>query len=207
MVWRSPWRDAGSRQLGPVSLSVAPLRRVVEVAESPVCCFCEAVAFHGADHHGSRTERRLGCFQLLQIKPLAVFVYRFPCEYTFPFLQVRHLGRVAVSGSKYTVTWVRSWESTSRSGRVAPPSQHQLWSVPAAAVLHSTWYCQHFFLAVFRRPVTPNSAASRDCSSLSMGLCPFLLRGLFPAQASNPSLLHCQVDSLPRSHQGNPFLL
>ena len=29
-----------------------------------------------------------------------------------------------------------------------------------------------------------------------------LLQGIFPTQKSNPSLLHCQVSSLPLSHQG-----
>jgi len=34
--------------------------------------------------------------------------------------------------------------------------------------------------------------------------CHFLLQGIFPTQGSNLCLLHCQVDSLPLSHQGNP---
>ena len=32
----------------------------------------------------------------------------------------------------------------------------------------------------------------------------FLLQGIFVTQESNPSLLHWQADSLPRSHQGSP---
>ena len=32
--------------------------------------------------------------------------------------------------------------------------------------------------------------------------CHFLLQGIFPAQGSNPSLLHWQVGSLPLSYQG-----
>ena len=34
--------------------------------------------------------------------------------------------------------------------------------------------------------------------------CHFLLQGIFPTQASNPHLLHWQVDSLPLSHLGSP---
>ena len=30
------------------------------------------------------------------------------------------------------------------------------------------------------------------------------VRGIFPDQGSNPCLLHCEVDSLPLSHQGRP---
>ena len=31
--------------------------------------------------------------------------------------------------------------------------------------------------------------------------CHFLVQGIFPTQGSNPGLLHCQVVSLPLSHQ------
>ena len=34
----------------------------------------------------------------------------------------------------------------------------------------------------------------------------FLLQGIFPTQGSNPHLLHWQVDSLPLSHQGSPYI-
>ena len=34
--------------------------------------------------------------------------------------------------------------------------------------------------------------------------CHFLLQGIFPAQGSNPCLLHWQVGSLPLGHQGSP---
>ena len=34
--------------------------------------------------------------------------------------------------------------------------------------------------------------------------CHFLFQGIFPTQGSNSHLLHWQVDSLPRSHQGSP---
>ena len=34
----------------------------------------------------------------------------------------------------------------------------------------------------------------------------FLLQGIFMIQGSNLHLLHCQADSLPLSHQGNPSL-
>ena len=33
--------------------------------------------------------------------------------------------------------------------------------------------------------------------------CHFLLQGIFSSQGSNPHLLHCQVGSLPLSHQGS----
>ena len=35
--------------------------------------------------------------------------------------------------------------------------------------------------------------------------CHFLPQGIFPAQGSNPHLLHWQADSLPMSHQGSPI--
>ena len=35
--------------------------------------------------------------------------------------------------------------------------------------------------------------------------CHVLLQGIFPAQGSNPCLLHRQAVSLPRSHQGSPM--
>ena len=35
----------------------------------------------------------------------------------------------------------------------------------------------------------------------------FLLWGIFFLQRSSPGLLHRQVDSLPLSHQGSPYLL
>ena len=34
--------------------------------------------------------------------------------------------------------------------------------------------------------------------------CHFLLQGIFPTQGLNLHLLHCQVGSLPLSHQGSP---
>ena len=37
--------------------------------------------------------------------------------------------------------------------------------------------------------------------------CHFLLQGIFPAQGSNPCLLHWQTDLLPMSHQGSPILI
>ena len=37
--------------------------------------------------------------------------------------------------------------------------------------------------------------------------CHFLLQGIVPTQGSNPSFLHWQADSLPRSHQGNVIFL
>ena len=53
-----------------------------------------------------------------------------------------------------------------------------------------------------------------DCSSQVPGIFQaqeywsrlhFLLQGIFPTQESNPYLLlHCQVGSLPLSHQGSP---
>ena len=75
---------------------------------SQVRFFYDAVVVHGVDQHSSPIERCLGCFQLLQIKPLAIFVYRFPCEHTFPLLWDKCLGRIAVSGSKCTVTCIRN---------------------------------------------------------------------------------------------------
>ena len=36
--------------------------------------------------------------------------------------------------------------------------------------------------------------------------CHLLLQGIFPTQGSNTSLLHCQVDSLPLSYLGSPYL-
>ena len=35
--------------------------------------------------------------------------------------------------------------------------------------------------------------------------CYFFIQGIFPTQRSNPRLLHWQADSLPLSHEGNPF--
>ena len=37
--------------------------------------------------------------------------------------------------------------------------------------------------------------------------CHFFLQGIFPAQRSNPCLLHWQVDSLPLSHPGSPSVI
>ena len=71
-------------------------------------------------------------------------MYRFPCEHTFPLLWDKCLGRIAVSGSKCTVTCIRNWESTSQSGHVTLPSQHQRPSVPVAS--HPR---QHLVLSVF----------------------------------------------------------
>ena len=36
--------------------------------------------------------------------------------------------------------------------------------------------------------------------------CHFLFQGIFPAQGSNPGLLHWQADSLPLSHKGSPHM-
>ena len=41
--------------------------------------------------------------------------------------------------------------------------------------------------------------------SLQVG-CHFLLQRIFPTQGSNPRLLPWQVDSLPRSHRGRPYM-
>ena len=37
-------------------------------------------------------------------------------------------------------------------------------------------------------------------------VCHFLLRGIFPTQGSNPRVLYWQVDSLPLSYQGSPYI-
>ena len=36
--------------------------------------------------------------------------------------------------------------------------------------------------------------------------CHFILQGISPTQGLNPNLLHWQVDSLPLSHLGSPFI-
>ena len=42
-----------------------------------------------------------------------------------------------------------------------------------------------------------------DSPGKSTGVgCHFLLQGIFPTQASNPGLLHCQADSLPSEPPG-----
>ena len=53
--------------------------------------------------------------------------------------------------------------------------------------------------------VLPGSSVHGIFSGKNTGVayC-FLLQGIFLARESNPSLLHCQVDSLPPSHQGRP---
>ena len=70
--------------------------------------------------------------------------------------------------------------------------------------------------------VSPRSVPQPVCSSVTRGLrpvgfpcpqtspgkntqvgCQFLLQGNFPAQGSNPHLLHRQADSLPLSHLGS----
>ena len=47
----------------------------------------------------------------------------------------------------------------------------------------------------------------RDSPGKNTGVgCHFLLRGIFLIQWSNLWLLHWQADSLPLSHQGNPYI-
>ena len=54
--------------------------------------------------------------------------------------------------------------------------------------------------------VARQSPLSMGCPSKNMGVgCHFLLQGIFPAQRSNPCLLHWQADSLPLSRLGSPL--
>ena len=72
----------------------------------------------------------------------------------------------------------------------------------------------HIFLLLSRYLVTKQHAVPRTIAHRAplMGFpgqeywsgLPFLLQGIFPAQGSNPCLLHWQVDSLSLSHLGSP---
>ena len=51
----------------------------------------------------------------------------------------------------------------------------------------------------------PGSSVHGDSPGKNIGVgCHALLQGIFPAQGSNPCILHRQADSLPLSHQGSP---
>ena len=53
----------------------------------------------------------------------------------------------------------------------------------------------------------PGSCVHGIYSGKNTGVgCHFLLQRVFPTQGSNPLLLHWQVDSLPLSHQGSPYI-
>ena len=52
----------------------------------------------------------------------------------------------------------------------------------------------------------PVSSVHRNSPDKNTGAgCHFLFQGVFPTQGLNLCLLHCQVDSLPLSHLGNPW--
>ena len=64
-------------------------------------------------------------------------------------------------------------------------------------------HAQHF---VIPWTVARQSPLSMGCPSKNMGVgCHFLLQGIFPAQRSNPCLLHWQAGSLPLSRLGSPL--
>ena len=53
--------------------------------------------------------------------------------------------------------------------------------------------------------VAHQAPLSMGFSGKNIGVdCPSLLKGIFPTQGSNLSLLNWQVNSLPLSHQGSP---
>ena len=52
---------------------------------------------------------------------------------------------------------------------------------------------------------SPGSSVLGILQAKIQRVLPFLLQGIFLSQGSNLHLLHCQVGSLPLSHQGSPL--
>ena len=79
------------------------------------------------------------------------------------------------------------------------------------AILNSTWCC--LVTKSSGSLATLWTVACQD--PLPMGFprqeyysrLPFVSPGIFPIQGSNPCLLHCGANSLPLSHQGNPWIV
>ena len=103
----------------------------------------------------------------------------------------------AGSGIKCTgkkSSWIEEQEEMG-DGRV-PLSSIQLCCLDAKLhlTLATPWTVAH------QAPLSMGFSTQEYCSEL-----PFLLQGIFPDQGSNSCLLHSQVDSLLRGHQGSLF--
>ena len=80
---------------------------------------------------------------------------------------------------------------------------HRLLHTPVKAKLLS---CVRLFVTLWT--IAYQSPQSMEFSSKNTGVvCNFLLQRIFPTQASNLCLLHCQADSLLMSHVGSPQIL
>ena len=74
--------------------------------------------------------------------------------------------------------------------------------------VESSWHAQslsqvQLFVTPWAMPVKLLCPSDSVGKSAGVG-CHFLFQGIFLTQASDLSLLHWQVDSLPLYHQGNP---